>query len=236
VATWVWREALDSLRAVLPGSTGYLLDQIEGIPSDAWRRFALDADDESLGARLVDQVGTALGNDLFVVTDASWRPDIGPFVLPSWHLKGLVRDHVARTGESFFNGDLVILSPDDGALVALHHAGLMALTHGTPSPRPPVWPIAHLTDSTVFTHWPEELEWRHLFGEIYPETVVTLPSGRAVRVRWFESDVRVSFTAPVGDFQISYRGPLDELDDAYEEFVAVAGISGREVMRLPSRP
>jgi hypothetical protein len=220
----------------MPGSTGFLLDQIEGIPADAWRRFRVDDDDVPLGVRLVAQVGTALGNDLFVVTDASWRPDVGPFVLPSWHLSGLIRDHTKLTGESFFNGDLVILSPDDGALVALHRAGLMAVAHGTASPRPALWPLAHLTDSAVFAAWPAELEWRHLFGEIYPETAVTLPSGRVVGVRWFEADSRVSFTAPTGDFQISFRGPIEELDEVYEEFVAVAGLSDRDVMRLPSRP
>jgi hypothetical protein len=220
----------------MPGSTGFLLDQIEGIPANAWRRFRMDDDDVPLGERLVAEVGTALGNDLFVVTDGSWRPDVGPFVLPSWHLSGLIREHVAITGEPFFNGDLVILSPDDGALVALHRAGLMAVAHGTPSPRPPVWPLAHLTDSTVFAEWPVELEWRHLYGEMYPETAVSLPSGRSVGVRWFEADSRVSFTAPSGDFTISFRGPIEELDDAYEEFVSVAGISGRDVMRLPTRP
>ena len=233
----MWRDALDALGRVLPGSTGFLLDQIEGIPARGWRRFRIDDDDDvTLGERLVAEVGTALGNDLFVVTDASWRPDLGPFVLPAWHLTGLIREHVEQTGEPFFNGDLVILSPEEGSLVALHRAGLMAVARGTPAPRPPLCPLAHLTNSTVFATWPAELEWRHLYGEMYPETAVTLPSGRSVAVRWFESDSRVSFTAPVGDFQISYRGSPDELDDIYAEFLAVAGISDREVLRLPSRP
>jgi len=220
----------------MPGSTGFLLDQIDGIPADAWRRFRVDDDDVPLGERLVGQVGTALGNDLFVVTDASWRPDVGPFVLPSWHLSGLIRDHERLTGEPFFNGDLVILSPDDGALVALHRAGLMAVAHGTASPRPSLWPVAHLTESGVFAAWPDALEWRHLYGEIYPETAVVLPSGRTVGVRWFETDSRVSFTAPTGDFQISYRGRVDDLDDVYEEFLDVAGVADRDVLRLPSHP
>ena len=219
----------------MPGSAGFLLDQLEGIPANAWRRFRVDDDDVALGERLVAEVGTALGTDLFVVTDASWRPDVGPFVLSSWHLTGLVREHQDLAGEPFFNGDVVILCPDDGVLVAVHNAGLMAVARGRPSPRQPVWPLAHLTDSAVFATWPAELEWRHLYGEIYPETVVTLPSGRTVGVRWFESDARVSFTAPTGEFQISYRGPFDDVEDVYEEFVAVAGIRGG-VMRLPSRP
>jgi len=236
VATWVWREALELLGRVMPGSAGFLLDQIEGIPANAWRRFRVDDDDVPLGERLVAEVGTALGSDLFVVTDASWRPDLGPFVLPSWHLSGLIRDHVGLTGEPFFNGDLVILSPDDGGLVALHRAGLMAVAQGRGSPRPPIWPLAHLTDSTVFARWSSELEWRHLYGEMYPETAVTLPSGRSVGVRWFEADARVSFIAPTGDFTISYRGRPEELDDVFDEFVAVARISERDVMRLPVRP
>ena len=236
MATWVWREALELLGRVMPGSAGFVLDQIDGIPGGAWRRFRVDDDDVPLGERLIADIGTALGSDLFVVTDASWRPDLGPFVLPSWHLSGLIRDHVQLTGEPFFNGDLVILSPDDGGLVALHRAGLMAVARGVPSPRPPVWPLAHLTDSDVFVRWPVALEWRHLYGEMYPETAVTLPSGRSVGVRWFEADSRVSFIAPTGDFTISYRGPLEELDDVYEEFVAVARLDERDVMRLPSRP
>jgi hypothetical protein len=220
----------------MPGSSGFLLDQLEGIPADAWRRFRVDDEDVALGERLVAQAGTALGNDLFVVTDASWRPDVGPFVLPSWHLSGLIRDHVELTGEPFFNGDLVILSPDDGSVVALHRAGLMAMAQGNPAPRPPVWPLAHLVESSAFADWPAALEWRHQYGEIYPDTAVTLPSGRVVGVRWFEADARVSFTAPTGDFQISYRGPLEDLDEAYREFLTVAGLAEREVMRLPSRP
>jgi hypothetical protein len=236
VATWVWREALDLLNRVMPGSTGFLLDQLVGIPANAWRRFRIDDDDGPLGERLVGDVGTALGSDLFVITDASWRPDLGPFVLSSWRLTGLIREHAELTGESFFHGDVVILSPDDGALVALHGAGLVALAHGTPAPRPPEWALAHLTDSKVFSSWPTELEWRHQFGEMYPETAVTLPSGRTVGIRWFETDTQVSFIAPSGDFTISYRGDPDDLDAAYSEFLAVARLDEREVMRLPARP
>jgi hypothetical protein len=236
VTTWAWREALDSLRSVLPGSTGFLLDQIEGIPPSAWSRFPLAADDVTVGERLMEKVGTKLGNDLFVVTDASWRPDVGPFALPAWHLTGLMRQHVQLTGEPFFSADVVILSPNDGVLVALHRVGLMALAHGVPSPRPPRWPLAHLTDSSVFARWDPPLEWLRLFGEIYPDTEVTLPSGRVLSVRWFEADDDVSFTAPTGDFQISYRGPLEDLDGAYAEFLAIVDVADREVMRLPSRP
>lgn len=236
VATWVWREALDDLGRVMPGSAGFQLDQIEGIAAGAWRRFPLDDEDVPSGERLVAEVGTTLGTDLVVVTDASWRPDVGPFVLPSWHLSGLVRDHLAITGEPFFGGDLVILSPDEGTLVALLRAGLMAVAQGTPSPRPELRPLAHLTDCAVFAAWPAELEWRHLYGELYPETAVTLPSGRTIRVRWFETDTRVSFTAPTGDFQISFRGPAEEADDACQEFLAVAGLSGSDVLRMTATP
>jgi hypothetical protein len=236
VTTWVWREALEVLSAVLPGSTGFLLDQIEGIPAEAWRRFRVDEDDVTLGERLVAEVGTALGNDLIVVTDASWRPDVGPFITPSWHLAGLIRDHQERTGEPFFNGDLVILSPDDGALVALHRAGLMAVTHGRPSPRPPLWPLVHLVETSVFADWEPPLEWCHLIGEIYPDTAITLPSGRLVNVRWFQADAAVSFIAPTGDFQVSFRGPLEDLDDVYTEFLDVAGLGEGDVHRLPQRP
>jgi hypothetical protein len=236
VTTWVWREALESLRSVMPGSSGFLLDQIEGIPTDAWTRFRLDDDDVTLGERLVAEVGTQLGNDLFVVTDACWRPDVGPFVLPAWHLSGLVREHAELAGEPFFAADVVILSPDEGVVVALHQAGLMAVAHGVRSPRPPVWPVAHLTESSVFAEWDPPLEWLHQYGEIYPDTAVTLPSGRVVNVRWFESDARVSFIAPKGDFRVSYRGPLEDLDAAYAEFLAVAGLGEREVLRLPANP
>jgi hypothetical protein len=236
MTTWVWREALDALSAVLPGSSGFLPDQIVGIPPEAWRRFRIDEDDVAVGERLVAEVGTALGNDLFVVTDASWRPDVGPYITPSWHLSGLIRDHQERTGEPFFNGDLVILSPDDGALVALHRAGLMAVVHGRPSPRAPLWPLVHLTDSSVFAEWDPPLEWCHLIGEIYPDTAVMLPSGRVVNVRWFEADAEVSFTAPTGDFQVSYRGALDDLDDVYAEFLTLAGLGEGDVLRMPQRP
>jgi hypothetical protein len=219
----------------MPGSSGFLLDQLAGIPHSAWSRFTLDDDDVVIGERLVGMVGTQLGNDLIVVTDASWRPDVGPFVLPAWHLSGLLRDHLKLTGEPFFASDVVILSPDEGIVVALHRAGLLAVARGVPTPRLPLRPLAHLTDSTVFVRWDPPLEWLHLFGEIYPDTAVTLPSGRVIVVRWFEADTQVSFTAPTGDFQVSYRGPSDDADDVYAEFLSVAGLAEGEVMRLLTR-
>jgi len=221
----------------MPGSTGFVLDQIDGMPSNAWRRFRVDEyDDVATGERLIAEVGTRIGSDLFVVTDASWRPDVGPFVLPAWHLAALIRDHQSLVGEPFFNGDLVVLSPDEGTVVALHHAGLMASAHGQPSPRPPSWPVAHLTDSSVFVGWRPALEWRHQYGEMYPDTAITLPSGRMLGVRWFEADALVSFAAPRGDFQVSYRGSFEHLDAVYEEFLAVVGPAERDVMRLPAHP
>lgn len=220
----------------MPGASGFLLDQLDGVPAAAWGRFRLDDDDATLGEQLVEQVGTRLGNDLFVVTDASWRPDVGPFVLQAWRLSGLVREHLDLTGESFFHNDVVILSPDGGAVVAIHHAGMLAVARGEPFPLAPLWPLAHLTDSTVFAAWDPPLEWRHLFGEIYPDAAVTLPSGRVLMVRWYEADGQVSFAAPTGDFQISYRGPLEDVDDVYSEFLSVVGLADRDVLRLPSRP
>jgi len=227
---------MESLAQVMPGSSGFLLDQIHGIDPSAWVRFRLGDDDVALGEQLVDTVGTQLGNDLVVVTDASWRPDVGPFVLPAWRLSGLVRDHAERAGEPFFSSDVVILSPDGGVVVAVHRAGLIAVAHGTPASRPPVWPLAHLTESSVFARWDPPLEWVHLYGEMYPDTAVTLPSGRVVNVRWFETDIQVSFIAPTGDFRISYRGSIEDLDVVFEEFRAVVAAEDREVMRLPVTP
>lgn len=227
---------MESLQRVMPGSSGFLLDQIHGIEPSSWARFRLDDDDVVIGERLVDAVGTQLGNDLFVVTDASWRPDVGPFVLPAWRLSGLVRDHLDRAGEPFFASDVVILSPDGGVVVAVHRAGLVAVAHGVPSPREPVWPLVHLTDSAVFAHWDPPLEWVHPYGEMYPDTAVGLPSGRVVDVRWFETDPQVSFIAPTGDFQVSYRGSLEDLDAVFAEFLAVVGLHDTEVMRLPAHP
>jgi hypothetical protein len=236
VATWVWAEALEALERTMPGSSGFLLDQITGIPSDAWRRFPLEADDVTLGEQLLDEIGTALGDDLFVVTDASWRPDVGPFAVSSWRLATLIREHASRTGEPFFTADVVILSPADGALVAVHRAGLIAVAHGVPYPRPRSWPLAHLTDTGVLADRDPPLEWTHPVGELYPESAVTLPSGRVVNVRWFETDADVSFIAPAGDFQISYRGPVEDLDDVLAEFLSVVGLSEGDVQRLLPSP
>jgi hypothetical protein len=219
----------------MPGSSGFLLDQIHGLDVAAWSRFRLDDGDVALGEQLVGVVGTQFGNELFVVTDASWRQDVGPFALPTWHLNGLIREHAELAGESFFASDVVLLSPDEGVLAAVHRAGLIAVVRGVPSPRETIWPLAHLTDSTVFADWKAPLEWAHLFGEIYPDAAVTLPSGRTVTVRWFETDPQVSFTAPTGDFQVSYRGPVEDLDQVFAELLGVLGAGDREVMRLPAQ-
>jgi hypothetical protein len=111
-------------------------------------------------------------------------------MLPAWRLSGLVRDHLERTGEPFFAADVVILSPEEGVVVAVHHAGLIVVARGRPSPRQPAWPVAHRTDSSVFADWDPAPEWVHLYGEMYPDAAVPLPSGRLVNVRWFETDPR----------------------------------------------
>jgi hypothetical protein len=116
---------------VLPGSTGYLPDQIVGLRPECWEPFDLAAgDDEALGADLIGRFGHLLGSRLTVITDASWRPAVGPLTTTAEHLLSVIEGHVDRFGEAFFGGDVVIVSSDTGIVLVVHHNGLIQAVRG----------------------------------------------------------------------------------------------------------
>jgi hypothetical protein len=124
------------LAAVLPGSTGLLPDQINHCTADPWLPLDLEAgDDVAVGKVLMAALGHNLGHRLLVVSEASWRDDVGPFTVTKGELPTLIMGHADRYQEPFFAGDVIIISPDNGEVVVVHHSGLMTAIHGAPARR-----------------------------------------------------------------------------------------------------
>jgi len=63
---------------------------------------------------------------LLVVTEASFRPDRGAFLLDARDLDALVCRHLAWYGECFFNGDVIIAERDGRRIWLFHHEGCYA--------------------------------------------------------------------------------------------------------------
>jgi hypothetical protein len=129
-----WRLALTVLDSVLPGSTGFDPDDLEGLQQGTWLPFDADGLDEEVAARLwrlVDRPGDEL---LIVVTDACYGAGVGPFFVTGGMLDGLISGHAELFGDVFFSGDFVILAPGTGRVIVGHHEGLVGSVDGTPAP------------------------------------------------------------------------------------------------------
>lgn len=63
---------------------------------------------------------------LVVITEACLIRGGEAFVLHAHDLTNFVERHLKTQGEAFFNGDVVILSPDAPAIWPFHHDGLFA--------------------------------------------------------------------------------------------------------------
>lgn len=69
---------------------------------------------------------------MYVVTEASYRPGLGPFMVAEENINDFVRLHLNNFGECCFNGDVLIISFELNQIWMFHHEGIYAF-----------WPIAH---------------------------------------------------------------------------------------------
>lgn len=126
---WPAAEAL--LALVLPGSTGFDPDEIAGLSVDGWEPFDIEErDPDAVEADLAARCLAVLAGDLIVVTDTSYRDDVGPHTVPAGELGGFLAGFAERFGEVPVGGDVVVLGPAAGAAVVVHHNGLIATVRG----------------------------------------------------------------------------------------------------------
>jgi hypothetical protein len=64
---------------------------------------------------------------LYVVTEASYNKAFGPFELETSDLHTFALNHLDAFGESFFNGDVIILSIDIKSVWIFHHEGVYSV-------------------------------------------------------------------------------------------------------------
>jgi hypothetical protein len=126
---WLLAERL--LQAVRPGSTTFLPDGIAGLSSRSWSPFPFeDWSPPHVRDALLGRCRPLMPGNLVVVTDASFGAATGPFFVHSDDLPGLIDEHPDRCGSPFLDIDLVIVSPLQGAVLVVHHNGLIATVPG----------------------------------------------------------------------------------------------------------
>ncbi|GLS25726.1 hypothetical protein [Marinibactrum halimedae] len=64
--------------------------------------------------------------EVYVVTEASYKDGLGPFKLNSINLELFVENHLNLIGECFFNGDVLIVDPENLCMWVFHHEGVFA--------------------------------------------------------------------------------------------------------------
>lgn len=74
---------------------------------------------------IISKVDTAtfLSNDIYVVTDISYLKKIVFKVRSDNLIDSFISAYVDEYSESFFNGDVIIISPERQKLLFFHHAG-----------------------------------------------------------------------------------------------------------------
>jgi hypothetical protein len=66
----------------------------------------------------------ALGSRFLIITDLSFIDERGAFELVDSELEDFVGSYEKRFGETFFNGDVLVVALDAGKVWLLHHEGL----------------------------------------------------------------------------------------------------------------
>ena len=84
-----------------------------------------DLDDEVIYENII--ILKIPAGELFVITEVCYKNDLGPFYLDASELRELVRKHLDKYGECFFNGDVIIFSFDLKMIWCFHHEGFYSL-------------------------------------------------------------------------------------------------------------
>ena len=134
-----WEECLHALQLIIPSARSLGLDDIDRMAQmngEEMRWVSLPnwedlEDPEILGAMLGSEV--IRGSDCGILVPAMCYYGLhSPFLVPYDHIKGFVAQFFVQHGESFFNGDTVILLPSYGTIYLFSHDGLYSrLSHGS---------------------------------------------------------------------------------------------------------
>ncbi|MDV3349819.1 hypothetical protein QGP82_14025 [Leptothoe sp. LEGE 181152] len=66
-----------------------------------------------------------ISGDIYVVTEASYKKELGPFKVHAADLECFITEHLNAYSECFFNGDVLITSTKDSCMWIFHHGGVM---------------------------------------------------------------------------------------------------------------
>lgn len=73
-----------------------------------------------------------ISGDVYITTEASYKKELGPFKIHSNKLEKFIRGHLNAYGECFFNGDVIIVNPENECMWFFHHSGLMTFVARSP--------------------------------------------------------------------------------------------------------
>lgn len=65
-------------------------------------------------------------SEIFVITEASYRKNLGAFVIKREQVQPFVANYLTSFGERLFNGDVIIVNIDQSTVSAFHHEGVFA--------------------------------------------------------------------------------------------------------------
>jgi hypothetical protein len=66
---------------------------------------------------------------LYIVTDASYQKELGPFQVESANIKSFVSNHIENFGERFLETDVLIINFELKLAWIFHHEGVYALVN-----------------------------------------------------------------------------------------------------------
>jgi hypothetical protein len=106
---------------VCPTATGFLPYDIPCLESAGAFGISLSGrEDADIAADLWSKVPRPAGGVLVVVTDACFSKATGPFFVHEHALDTFMREHADRVDDSFFGGDVVVLSESENRLIVVH--------------------------------------------------------------------------------------------------------------------
>lgn len=108
-------------RSVTPDAIGEILGSVEWKPAEGW-----DSQSDSVVASSSELFDAGFSSRLLVVTDVSSFPGRGAFSVASEELPSFVSTYSTRYGESFFDGDVIVVEELGKRIWIFHHEGVWA--------------------------------------------------------------------------------------------------------------
>jgi hypothetical protein len=110
--------------AVTPDAIAQLRTGVRWTQVEDWEAFS----DKELAVK-TGLLRVPFSGSVLVVTESSFAPKQGAFLVPASQLSEFVAGHLESYGECFFNGDVIVLETSGQRVWVFHHEGLHALIH-----------------------------------------------------------------------------------------------------------